>query len=1474
MNSIDQNSAMMSLEHALVATPTLIDNRTEKDRLSFLVDFAALINFYDRDNNINGDWTPFLLKDPVFLIASIAKIPFNRIQSLYLRTCLELKEALTKNKSSDYISNSFNQLFDQLTKIFRQIERWTYYMLKSNYVYDLKSYVINEVTETYSALLWALLSLREQLYLTGLIPNIQPVDTYLYASYDQKTWRDSKGKTPFWELLDLQYPLENTKSTPDDFYVSITNVGNELFSFFKGIIGYAHTEFETIKKQKDQFPDTLLLRTFTELMEIYKDQVNTISNRHLKFYYKDILKQKKQLAVADTVFISADLAKEDATFILPKLTLFNAGQDSNEAPILFESIKDVSLNPASIGNIYTLSQNTSSNETVDLYLKKIEDSDTVKMDEEGKTEKWKTFGSQIASTDIPVTIGFAFSSPMLFLEQAKLRTLTLNFTFTETIDCTLFDNATYFLSTQSDWFQIPNSTDYILVSFDDCILTITITLQPTDPVISNFSKNPDGLTNSWPMFKISFSGFTNLASPPEITTLDINVKTKELSTFQLYNDYGTLASKKPFQPLGPTPEKGQNFILGSSEIFSKPVDSITLQLNWNNLPPSFSDYYEQYNDFLQNKYDKIPKESLWGKIVKFYQYEGIETPAKNVFDDTCFQVQFQLMQNGLWQPFNMNLTKVIDEKKYSNPIENIDSYSLFIYKNIEAYKMGLLLEQLTTLLKQMAIDNIVKEIANIIEEDIKSIVVATLKASLEIAVIDLIASTLIKIIEDVLTNTIKEELTQCITTEIQSIEKSKGGKKKPRITKRLTKCIEEKLKTIIETKLATIQDELTNNMENVTNIFINKLLPPPPAIEEIQKLIELVEVIELTEAIEAALIDIKKIQKLIKQIELIELINAMKTALIDLIKNNLTYTIRQKLKAIIDTALKGIIEIGVIDLIAQAIIDGINKETKVLSQDRTFGSTDIKQVQKTIDPSIQNELLSFTDTSTSGFIKMQLEDPIYGFGANLYPKVVSAVALYNAELIAQAFSSPPPKTDLVNTPNPPYAPLVGLFTLDYEATATYTFDGGDIAFPLECFYYTPFQNYQVYDNASGVFSIGTSLGSPTQQTDTIPLLPTFKSNGQLFLELSLKDKDLVTPSEVSFYFELARDYSNSTASTKTTKYYYLGTEGWTELTLLSDGTNDFSCSGIITFNIPGDITNAHITMPGTDTSYWISIATGNTSPDDYAQTVFLKTNGIELQRTGENYLLDTKVPSIKADTITNPHTAIPEIATITQPFQSFGGLAYETGRHMNLRVSTRLRTKDRLVSLEDYFRVIKQVFPTIYYSKTFYDKGAKKTSIYVVKQVNDWTNSNAFTPLVSECEELKILDYLKARTSTFVDLIVSNFNMKYIKVTASILIAKGYEPSGVSKEINTDINIFLSPWIDATQQQITIDKGVNTAQIASFIKSFESIVEVESISIRLGTKDSGDNNITYGAPVQEILPEAPSTLLVPSLDYSSINYHS
>ncbi|MFT5890110.1 MAG: hypothetical protein ACI9Y7_000199 [Dokdonia sp.] len=1297
MITIDQNSAITSLNNALVPSSCLIDSRSEIDRLSFLAKFASLINFYDQTNKVNGDWSPFLLKDPIFLIASIATTPFHEKYLKYIKVSSECtKKIINPRKLIIEIRNLKKQiptlekdekfkavidnlikikekkqeklkikkipielvevLFEQILNVFRTLQLWTYYLGKSEEVFNLKRYVFDEVKRFYSKLLWGILSFKEYLFFHFPEDKIMKVDWSSFQSFDKELWQLNSNKTPFWVLFgfkDGQYP---DKENIFRYYKKLIELGDQLFSFFNTIIEYSLVEYSLLKTKKDKFPDTTLLRTFTKLLERYKNQLNGLSSKHLDFYYRDILKQQKKVASADSVFVCTDLVVGTSIYNLPEDTLFLAGDYEDTTPILFSNEKSVSINPAAIDKVYTLSKINDTTETDVFYklnLTAHSDVSVVKKNEDDIVEGWKTFGSSVNEESKEITLGFAFASPILLLQEGT-RTITIVFTLKDDVVYEeLFKQAQYYLSTASDWFDITKISDVII---SGKTVTITIILDEFAPPIIAFAKAKDGVESAWPMCKLVFSKFKTVIEAPKLTSLYIGVDVKGLKTFQLYNDFGQLETKKPFQLFGPTPAIDQSFIIGSDEIFSKKVETLDIQLCWDNLPKisedsildNFSEYYEKYNNFIKGDYKKIDKDTpildwvrgfmaglaVGLKLAGTDDNESVNGAVEKEipFNNEFFKVNFQLLQFGDWVPVVMDTLLQDDQKQ--------------------------------------------------------------------------------------------DEVIVSIPPPIPLFQES-----------------------IPDSDVSTEEDD---------TITPEKLKPY--------------------------------------------------------------------------SSFKYVTELN---------------------------------TQKEIDPTIQKDILEFSDTSTSGFLKMQLTtDPPYGFGLLLYPKVINAIALYNAGIIAKLANDG--KGELIDAPNEPYTPTVNLFTGDYTSCVTYTFDEKKNTYPLDCFYYDTFCNYKIYDSQQGYLN-------PTEHIAEkgISIHKNVTNNGTLFIALT----DLIAPAEVSFYFELTSTANKAVTDTSNIIYSYLSIHGWKPLEVLSDETYGFSCSGIIIFNIPDDITKDSHTVPESGTSYYISISV----QDDlatYPETTFLKTNGMKLKRVDTKHILMTDAPFINADSILTTLNGVAEITDIVQPFSSFGGVAADNDTQMERRISTRLKTKDRLVSKTDYYRVIKENFPSIYYVIPSYNKRDKSVKIYVLNMVKSSTDANAYKPYVTICKRLEIKNFIETMTPFFKEIQVLNFEFLYIRVNATISIKNGNEVSGVKKILNPQINTFLSPWITTNQEQIKIGNGIDAAQIALFIKSQTEIASVKDVFIEIGRIDPITKKIKYPSSdsIKNQSSKEDNILFVPSLDNSKINY--
>lgn len=1274
MKVIDQNNALFSLELNLLPGRSLIDDRSERERLTFLAEFASLINFYSEHNQLTDNWTPFLLKDPVFLTAFISQTKFERWKSLYTNACLKLENESPLSMDSIDLGDSFNELFNQFMSIFIYIERWTFYMQKMDDVYDLKAYVLNKVENIFSPYFWALRAFKEDLFLAKLIKKTTPVLNHLYDPFQDTLWTKNKDKSPYWKILGLKHPIE--ENTADDFFHALKSTGDELFVFFHTVVTHAVPEYEKLKIGQSKYPDTTLLRGFVSLLKIQQDQLNELSKKHLEFYYRDILKQVKLFAIPDHVIICAETAKKDAAFHLPAGTLFNGGMDAEKNPIEYASQEEVTLNPAAITTAYTLSclpQEGTGSTFSSLYFQQIDNPGTVEKEEDGTIKQWETFGGSAPPPDTEIKMAIAFASPMLLLREGQ-RALTLYLTFLKDIDLALLQNAVYYLSTATVWKQVAFEAVYTTSSdgsTDQKKITLTISLDTTFPPVEKFLADPDGVSSLWPMMKIEFSSFMNMSDPPVLTDLQIDVTVTGLKEFQLYNDNGLLTTKTPYQLFGPIPLQGSSFIIGSNEIFSKPFDVLTIGLDWDTLPPKgFEIYYAQYNAYLLSRYKNVSNVITDAESETSLSYTPSEPASPSRFKRFLNVLGKVFLVYWIWKLFSRktNTSTTSEEQK----AKTRDIIIRPAFSNV-SFAVGFQL---------------------------------------------------------------------------------------------LTGQAWEKFDIIKE-------------MKNTTG--------EPPFIPYDNP-------------------DCKRVQN--------------------------------------DVAML------------------FSTKDKCALTDSSYFGYNSTVPPATPDPYIQHSVLEFTDTSTSGFMKMSLDLPKYGFGADLYAALVSEIALQNAVIIINIDKDSDDPPQFLQPAAMPFVPKLKNFSADYQASQTYDLTVEKEAYPLQCFFYSPFENYLVYDNSSDAVEQESSavltITGEVWETRGLRLYPSLKYKGVLFLEI----ENLVAADSLNIFFELNRKYGTSPGS-RTINYNYLSVTGWKELKVLADDTNNFTCSGVIKVNVPLDMATESLVLP--EKKYWISIGVKE-DPGSFAQTSYLKTNGFDVKRSGTSYLAVTEKPWIPANTIVQTKMPVPQISTIEQPFPSQGGKAAETEKMKDRRVSNRIKTKDRAVTSEDYFRLIRQEFDDIYYSKVIYDPVKKTTEIYVVKSYDSSTDPNAFLPLVSECQEQKIESYLKERASFFANIKVSNFKIEYVKVKAVVVIKDGFEDAGVRQNIINAINIYLSPWVTSAEQQVAIDQGISDAELAALIKTIDGVSAVNSISFEVSITDIQQKKIFRSPPDQQgrvVVPSRPSALFVP-----------
>lgn len=453
------------------------------------------------------------------------------------------------------------------------------------------------------------------------------------------------------------------------------------------------------------------------------------------------------------------------------------------------------------------------------------------------------------------------------------------------------------------------------------------------------------------------------------------------------------------------------------------------------------------------------------------------------------------------------------------------------------------------------------------------------------------------------------------------------------------------------------------------------------------------------------------------------------------------------------------------------------------------------------------ELESYTVESQSGFIRLQLENVDFGHSD------------YQNSYATQAINAAINGTSDYPLPNEPYTPEISELSVNYTATSKLSLTNTVVNTTAE-----------IYDNKNtsyfhiepfGVREVHPFLFSTTT---TSWLLPRYEDEGTLYIGIA----QLNAPQVLSVLFKVAEGSADPNLLTQKVKWSYLSNNEWISLAdnkIIADGTNGLLTSGIVILDIPGNITDNNTRLPGGYSWLKISVEDNSRAICDMIEIV-AQSVAAEFSDTGN---ADTHYhEALPAESVTELVNSIGGIAGIKQPYASFGGSPKENDTAFYIRISERLRHKNRAVMIWDYERLILEKFPKIYKvkcmnhtrfisSSNINELVPGCVSLAVVSNVRNQNAINLLQPLTSLAILSEITNFIRQIAPPCVEIYVKNPIYEEVLVKFNVRFHTGVDPGYHIRLLNDEIKAFLAPWAyNATD--VSFGGKIEASVILNFIE--------------------------------------------------------
>ncbi|MZI92916.1 hypothetical protein F9817_06865 [Vibrio sp. CAIM 722] len=483
----------------------------------------------------------------------------------------------------------------------------------------------------------------------------------------------------------------------------------------------------------------------------------------------------------------------------------------------------------------------------------------------------------------------------------------------------------------------------------------------------------------------------------------------------------------------------------------------------------------------------------------------------------------------------------------------------------------------------------------------------------------------------------------------------------------------------------------------------------------------------------------------------------------------------------------------------------------------------------------------------NGLFQLKLTGPDTAFGHNDYAPLFSDILTHNVK-----------SKHKKARPNQPYAPLVNQLSINYSAQSVIDLQNNVHKTQSELIHLHPFGQSLIYPQTQ------------SQQMDKPRLLANYQEDSHCFI--GIKASELYGYLNLYFAFDGSAKLLMPYPSTAY-NWYYLVDNQWQPLNpnkIIHDTTQSFLTSGVVTLDIPGSINKNHTVMPSG--LFWLRVST-NKGIDQYPVCQHVATHVVQVNGKGAPMQDDGITPLSFSTWRSKPKVtnlaAIAQLNPMTQPPE------LESDQQFQMRVSERLRHKNKVLTPWDYEHLILEHFPKVgavhcFPTRSFYSQEREPGKVLIIVTPSDihCDHKPCLPKKLDASYLLSIRQFLLSVSRPHVQIEVRNPGYEKIQIRCKVTLKEGVSHGPALRKLEQAIKSQLCPW-EPNSLNTGLGFGLSLEKLGAFIRSQDKVVNVSSLSaLKISIDEDTDYSLQDSAATHQPIQAAfPWFLLIPEVHH-------